>query len=125
MTFWDRCIIGMLAGILAGALIGAALPAKSAEWNTCQNLAQSVETVVVTATGDNDLIGYIRDRAFSHCLLLDEPPLQIAFQNLIRQVPVTPDPDWQLRCAMEYRSFRPSDGTVVRRGSSARVRCPL
>jgi len=32
--------------------------------------------------------------------------------------------DWENQCRANYRSFDPSDGTVVRRGNSERVRCP-
>lgn len=35
------------------------------------------------------------------------------------------DADWLKRCADEYRSFDPADGTVVRRHHRGRVKCPL
>lgn len=34
-------------------------------------------------------------------------------------------PEWVEACDAEYRTFDRSDGTVVRRGSPERVRCPL
>ena len=114
MTVLDRAILGLATGIALGMLIGQA---RSAEWQECENVAASVEKIVVAATGDDDLLGYIKDRAFSHCLLMDEVPVKIDYGQ--------PANDWALRCAMQYRSFRPSDGTVVRRGTRTRVRCPL
>jgi len=39
----------------------------------------------------------------------------------------TPDGDaaWREACRSQYRTFNPDDGTVVRRGSPDRVKCPL
>lgn len=34
-------------------------------------------------------------------------------------------PEWAKACSIEYRTWNPDDGTVLRRGSPERVRCPL
>jgi hypothetical protein len=34
-------------------------------------------------------------------------------------------PEWRAACAAEYRTWDEADGTVIRRGSPERVRCPL
>jgi hypothetical protein len=113
--------IVLIALWLFAALIffGVIWPARSqaADWATCATLSKNVRDMVHASIGDDDIMQYVADRSFSHCLLLDEPPISIMFGE--------PQSDWALRCAMEYRSFRPSDGTVVRRGSHTRVRCPL
>ena len=39
--------------------------------------------------------------------------------------PGNSDPAWEEACAAEYVSWEPETGTVVRRGSPERVKCPL
>lgn len=133
--YWPEVVLMALWLLAAMIFFGVIWPARTqaAEWRDCEALSHSVETIVKAATGDDDIVQYVQEKSFSHCLLTDELPVQIVFQNLIRPIPLAgtvpaagpPLDDWALRCAMQYRSFRPSDGTVVRYGSHQRVRCPL
>jgi hypothetical protein len=103
------------------------------------------------ATADANLVELRADSHRRTCMMLveyavlplpDLPPAQtvnwahrVALDAVGRQgtEPAAADPTpsshgdaaWREACRAEYRSFDPDDGTVVRRGSPARVRCPL
>jgi len=103
------------------------------------------------ATADANLVEIRAQAQFRTCTFLveyavlplpDLPPAQtvnwaarVALDAVGRQgtEPAAADPTpssqrdaaWREACRSEYRTFREADGTVVRRGSSARVKCPL
>src|SRR4029450_9306902 len=87
------------------------------------------------------LIKYMWLRAYTSCLNSDEDPrpTPATQESLIKLMPVEPvepvepeavpakpkfSPAWIADCRHHYRSFRESDGTVIRRGSKRRVLCP-
>lgn len=86
------------------------------------------------------LIKYIWLRSYTSCLNSDvEPKLTPATQeSLIKLMPIPVQPEvpeaapekpkfsaaWIAECRKYYRTFRESDGTVIRRGSKRRVLCP-
>jgi hypothetical protein len=122
--FWK----GMLAaaGILAlttltGLVVLGVTKAKPAEWKDCEKMASEVQRIIEAATGDADMMQYLHDRSFSHCLLEDEVPLRVLTPEAAPEY----DPLKEAWCKKNYTSYRPSDGTVHRRGSKNRVPCPF
>jgi len=85
------------------------------------------------------MVKYLWLRAYTSCLNADEEP-QVSpatQESLIKLIPVEPvvsetppaqvaefDPDSVAECKKYYRTFHEKDGTVIRRGSKKRVRCP-
>ena len=134
---------------VAWLLLGAA--AKAEDELLCAYFSREYVRIEVVTGGDPDLVYPTPDelvdramRVFSRCIVMEEKPvlpgsreshsterwaIQIAKLAIGRQgvAPATEtDPaDWRERCRDEYRTWRESDETVIRRVSKGRrVKCP-
>jgi hypothetical protein len=115
--------------VVAIAALLTCTPAFGASVEYCKPYAASTTEM---------LVKYVWLRAYTSCLNADEEPkLSPATQEaLIQMMPVEPKtpevaPEkpkfsaaWIAECRKYYRTFRESDGTVIRRGSKRRVLCP-
>lgn len=108
-----------------------ATPAVAYESDWCQTFAIEAVTVMrVTdpdyATADASAIDLLTSRAWAICLNSDEPPTLAALGVSLKGVVPAAEMDRVAACRREYRTFRESDMTVIRRGSGGkRVPCPL
>lgn len=63
--------------------------------------------------------------AYADCVSILPTRLEIRPRPGTVPAIAAPIGDWEAACDAEYRTWDASDGTVVRRGSPERVRCPL
>lgn len=108
--------------------------AQAADPAACHQVGQQLGKIVFDATDDIDLQQAIEMSAEAHCILLDDPPVVVRVDKT-SDYSTAPDPGmapdtnivptakdkW---CRVHYRSYRSSDGTVLRGGSRKRSACP-
>jgi hypothetical protein len=108
--------------------------AQAADPDVCHKVGQQLGSIVFSATDDIDLQQAVEASAEAHCILLDEPPVAVRIEKQEAIDPgrlpdASPTDGGQLSakdqwCRKHFRSFRVSDGTVLRPGYRRRVACP-
>lgn len=123
--------------LLAATVVLALSPAsaEAASQQTCDRYAKQLERLIVIGTNDADVAQLVYQRAQAYCFVIDQPPLEISMDEDRGIAPAAAKPkvtetpgfaaDWIAACKRRYSSFRDADGTVLRRGSRNRVRCPV
>lgn len=117
-----------LAGLTCGMLLAFTAGSNAADEITCALYGENVEQLVKQLTNDDDVSQAARNRAEAYCVVIDEP-IDIKVQTTpisLAPPPSKPkwDPEWVAKCKKYYGSFREADGTVLRRGSKKRSKCP-
>jgi hypothetical protein len=125
--FFDGAVLAVVAAFIVAMLLCTAVHAADLE--QCRKLGIQVGQVVEAATDDFDLRQLVEQRVEAHCIVLDEPGLRVKVDSSgLGTVPATgPEETTSAKdrwCKRHYASFRPSDDTVLRRGSRNRVPCP-
>lgn len=118
-------------------LMWALRPAHAADMKLCDVWAKAVVRTSVDMSPLPDIRAKqdayrtaIHAATYSQCLLAEaDAQWEETMQQFLADMGTEPaqpaiDHDWVVRCKADYRSFRESDGTVIRRGSRKRVRCP-
>lgn len=109
------------------ALLFLSSPAFAYDSAWCKGFAAEAVTVMRLVdpdykTGTVETQALLTNRLWAKCLNSDEPP---HFGAMLEGI-VPAEEDRVEACRREYRTFRESDMTVIRRGSGGkRVPCPL
>ena len=111
-------------------LLLSATPAVAYDSLWCHTFSAEVVTVLRLtdtnyATATIGSLALLKTRVWAQCLNADEPPTLASYGVKLEGVVPATD-DRVAACRKEYRTFRESDMTVIRRGSKGkRVPCPL
>lgn len=101
---------------------GTSQPACAADPAQCKAVAGQIGDIVLSATDDLDLMQAVAAAAEARCILLDDPPVKIVNEPAATPPPAaSPKDQW---CGKHFRTYRASDGTVLRGGSRKRSACP-
>lgn len=104
--------------------------ADAADEETCRDYSANVERLVQQLTSDVDVAQAARDSGYKWCIWTATEPPSIRIEtatDLAGTAPAAGRPasardTW---CRSNYRSYRASDATVLRKGSRVRVPCPF
>ena len=118
-------------GLMLFWLIASSAMADAYDTDWCKTFAAETVTVMrITdpdyATADDAAMAALTSRMWAICLNSDEPPSLASAGVSLKGVVPAAEMDRVAACRREYRTFRESDMTVIRRGSGGkRVPCPL
>lgn len=119
-------------GACCGSIvIGAAYEqsAMAADEATCRTYSAAVERLVHQLTNDVDVSQAARDSGYSWCVWTATEPPSIKIETATAEAGTAPatGPEISPRdrwCQTHFRSYRSSDGTVIRGGARRRSACP-
>jgi hypothetical protein len=124
--------------LASAALTGGA---QAADMKYCDIWAKEVVKVTVDMSPIPEVQASLKahqtaiyNAVYNQCVVVEaDPEWELTMQAKLDGIGSEPatekklefEEGWVARCKRDYRSFRESDGTVIRRGSKKRTLCPL